>query len=199
MMKKPTTKCSRLRLFLALLFCSACVFAGPAETARADDAKLFFLSPTYSWYMPTSGKVKSAFGSSWEGFGVVLNMETFGWANKLQAGDFKLYPYFGYYHASEGPNEATIIPIGLEGRWGLEQSGAMKPYFGIGLAGYGVSLEDKAADVDTGWRGAFGGRVMIGADITKWFNVQASYNLVSDVKGYDLSGFGIQAKVNLYF
>lgn len=180
---------------MALLCCAACAFPG---TARADDARLFFLSPTYSWYFPSSGKAKSAFGSTWEGFGVALNMETFGWSNKLSSG-FRLHPYFGFYHSSERGNEAYVVPIGLEARWQLEEAGAMRPYFGIGLAGYGVSLEDKAADVDTGWRAAFGGRVMVGADITKWLNLQASYNVVSDVKGYDLSGFGIQAKINLYF
>lgn len=198
-MKKSATKFFHLRLLLTLLFCGACLFAGPTGSARADDASLFFLSPSYSLYFPSSGKVKSAFGSSWEGFGIVLNMESFGWTSKLRAGDFALHPYFGYYHSSEGANEATIIPIGLEARWGLDETGPMKPYFGIGLAGYGVSFEDKGAGVDTGWRGAFGGRIMVGADITKWFNLQASYNLISDVKGYDLSGFGVQAKVNLYF
>lgn len=186
-------------LLLAIVLAAAGIAASFPATASADDAKLFFLSPTYSWYFPTSSKVKNAFGSTWDGFGVALNMETFGWSNKLRLGDLQLHPFFGYYHASEGPNDAYIIPLGLEARWKLEESGPMAPYFGIGIAGYGVSLEDKGADVDTGWRGAFGGRVMIGTDITKWLNVQASYNLISEVKGYDLSGFGIQAKVNLYF
>ncbi len=186
-------------LLIAALLCAACLIAGSAGAARADDAKLFFLSPTYAWYFPTSSKAKNAFGSTWEGFGVTLNMETFGWTNTLRAGDFRLHPYFGYFHASEGPNDAYVIPVGLEGRWHLDQTGPVQPYIGLGVAGYAVSFEDKAADIDTGWRGAFGGRVMIGADITKWFNLQASYNLISEVKGYDLSGFAVQAKVNLYF
>ena len=187
-------------LSLAVLLTFACMLACSPGAARADDdASLFFLSPSYSWYMPTSGKVKDAFGSTWDGFGVVLNLESFAWTNMLRAGDFRLHPYFGYYRSTANGNEATLIPIGLEGRWSLAGTEHFRPYFGLGLSGYAVNLEDNSRGVDSGWRAAFGGRVMVGADLTRWFNLQASYNVVSDVKGYDLGGFGILAKINFYF
>lgn len=184
-----------LCLFAALSLFAA--FDSP-RAAHANDGSPFFLSPSYSWYFPTSGKVKNAFGNSWDGFGVVLNMESFGWSAKLSE-TLRLHPYFGFYHSDKGRNDAYLIPIGLEARWQREEIGVMRPYLGLGLAGYAVNLEDKGANVDTGWRGAFGGRIMVGADVTKWLNIQASYNVVSDVKDYDLSGFGIQAKINFYF
>jgi hypothetical protein len=190
---------SRKRKFfssLAAAFCLAAVFA---QAAFAED-KLFFLSPTAGWYFPTAGKTKDAFGDSWGGLGVTVNLEAFGWgASDWEETGFKLQPYFGYFHADKGNNDAHIIPLGLEARWNLGQWSVFSPYVGLGVAGYGVKFEDRAAGVDTGWRSAFGGRLMLGADVTRWFNIQAAYNLISDVEGYDFSGFSLRGKLKIYF
>lgn len=167
------------------------------DMARAAEDKPFILSPTVGWYFPTSSKTREAFGDSWGGIGVTLNMEAFNWSPGV--GNFSIAPYFGLYYTDHNDNDAYVIPVGLEARWNLTESGILKPYVGLGAAVYGVKFEDRDAGVDTGWRGAWGGRVMVGADITKWFNVQAAYNLVSDVKDYDLSGFSIQGKFKIYF
>lgn len=172
---------------------------GKPSPARAAEDRPFILSPTVGWYFPTSSKTRDAFGDSWGGLGITLNTEALGWDGRIGIGNLRLYPYFGLYYADHNDNDAYVIPVGLEAHWSLTESGIFKPYVGLGAAVYGVRFEDREAGVDTGWRGAFGGRVMVGADITKWFNVQASYNMVSDVKDYDLSGFSIQGKFKIYF
>jgi outer membrane protein W len=112
---------------------------------------------------------------------------------------FSFVPYFGLYHGEKRDNDAWIIPIGIQARWSLSEHGSLRPYVGIGIAGYGIKFEDRSAGVDTGWRSAFGGRFTLGMDITRWFNVEAAYNIVSEVKDYDLSGFSLQGKFRIYF
>jgi hypothetical protein len=171
-----------------------------AETAFAAGDKLFFLSPTVGWYFPTDSKTRSAFGNSWGSFGVAVNLEALGWdLFSWEAAGVKLSPYLQYFHADKGGNDAHIIPVGLDARWDFAQLGIVSPYVGLGVAAYGVRFEDREAGIDTGWRSAFGGHLLFGADITRWFNIEAAYNLISDVKGYDLSGFSLQGKFKIYF
>ena len=170
------------------------------DAVYADDgSSLFFLSPTYDWYFPADGQARDAFGSTWAGWGFALNnTEAFGWS-KFGLGDIALRPYVGYLHADEGNNDAEMVPIGIEARWGMPGNDFFKPYVGLGLSGYGIKFEDLDAGINTGWRGAYGGRFLLGVDISKWFNFQAAYSVVSDVEGYDLSGFSLQGKLKIYF
>ena len=190
-------------VFLLSLFliCAVCRFTGAVWADEGEkEKKPFFLSPTAGWYFPSSGKVKDAFGSSWGGFGVSINPEAFGWKRKEENTEgVRLSPYIGYFHADEGGNEAHIVPLGLEARWTLKEWDGARAYMGVGLAGYGIKFEDRRAGIDTSWRGAGGGRIMIGADISKWLTLDASYNAVSDVEGYNFGGFAVGAQVNLYF
>jgi hypothetical protein len=172
-------------------------FAAAPVGAAEDGKKLFFLSPTAGGYFPTDSKTREAFGSAWWGVGVTLNAETlFG---GFDAAGISFGPYFGLYHGENQDNDAWIIPLGLQARWNLSEQGGIRPYASVGVAGYGIKIEDRPAGVDTGWKGAFGGRFMLGMDITRWFNVEAAYNIVSEVKDYDLSGFSIQGKFRIYF
>lgn len=161
------------------------------ETRPGYAEKLFLLSPTVSGYFPTSGKTKDAFGSSWTGFGVALNLESLGW----NTSGWNLHPYTGYFHADEGNNDAHIIPLGLEFRKGLSEN----VYLGFGASVNAVKFEVRNRGIDTGWRGAVGARLGIGMNITRWLNVNAAYNFMSEVKDYDFSGFSVQGKINLYF
>jgi hypothetical protein len=192
------------RKIFAVFFCLLCLTAALAEAASAAEGRagdrLFLLSPTVNWYFPTAGKAKSAFGNSWNSFGIAVNLEALGWeASEWRAAGFEIHPYLGYFRANNGDNGADVIPLGLDARWKLAPWGVVNPYVGLGVAGYGVRLEDHDAEVDTGWKSAFGGRLTFGADITRWFNVQAAYNLISDVEGYDISGFSLQGKFKIYF
>jgi hypothetical protein len=72
-------------LFVILSAC-LCLFLFSCGTAFAEEEnkksrerKPFFLSPEVNWYLPTNGRVKNAFGSSWGGFGIGINPEAFGW------------------------------------------------------------------------------------------------------------------------
>jgi hypothetical protein len=190
----------RFHKICAAFFCLLCLSAVFAKEAFAAEGRLFFLSPTVSWYFPTDGKTKDAFGDSWSGWGVAVNLEALGWGlSGLEAAGLEFHPYLNYFHADKGGNDAHIIPLGLDARWNFGRWGVVSPYVGLGIAGYGIRFEDRDAGVDTGWRSAFGGRLMFGADITRWFNIQAAYNVISDVKGYDLSGFSLQGKFKIYF
>jgi hypothetical protein len=64
---------------------------------------------------------------------------------------------------------------------------------------YGVKFEDRAAGIDTGWKAAGGGRVMFRADMSRWLILEASYNAISEVRGYNFSGFAVGAKIKIYF
>ncbi|MDR2175995.1 MAG: hypothetical protein LBO82_08705 [Synergistaceae bacterium] len=197
---KKTLRSHKISVVLLCLLCLPLVFAEAAFAAENKGDSLFFLSPTYGWYFPASGKTKDAFGDSWGGWGIAVNLEALGWGTSgWEVAGLSLRPYFGYFHADKGDNDAHIIPVGIDARWDLMQLGVVSPYVGVGVAGYGIRFEDREAGVDTGWRGAFGGRLMFGADITRWFNIQAAYNLISDVEGYNLSGFSLQGKLKIYF
>lgn len=171
------------------LVLAVCLVLAWEKTCAAE--KLFILSPTYSGYFPSSGKTKDAFGSSWTGFGVALNLESLG----INTSVWGFHPYSGYFHADEGDNDAHIIPLGLEYRRGLSEN----IYFGIGASVNAVKFEVRDKGIDTGWRGAVGARLGLGMNVTKWFNIHAAYNFMSEVKDYDFSGFSIQGKVNFYF
>ncbi|MDR3231933.1 MAG: hypothetical protein LBT65_10880 [Synergistaceae bacterium] len=183
---------------LAVFLLCAIFATAPVGAANAaeDGGKLFFLSPAVSGYFPTSSKTRDAFGSSWWSIGVTLNMETL--VDGFAAGGFSFSPWFGLYHADKNDNDAWVVPVGLQVRWGLSGSGSVRPYAGVGVAGYGIRFEDRDAGVDTGWRGAWGGRFLLGMDVTRWFNVEAAYNFISEVKDYDLSGFSLQGKFKMY-
>jgi hypothetical protein len=178
------------------LLCTLFFMTTPAGAAEGEK-KPFFLSPAVSGYFPTDSKTRDAFGSAWWGIGVTLNTEAlFG---GFDSAGLSFAPYFGLYHGDKEDNDAWVIPLGIQARWTLSAQGSVKPYAGIGVAGYGIKFDDRPAGVDTGWRGAFGGRFMLGMDITRWFNVEAAYNIVSEVKDYDLSGFSIRGKFRIYF
>jgi hypothetical protein len=170
------------------------------EAEEKSEPRLFLLSPTVKWYFPTEQKTRDAFGSVWFGVGVSLNTEALGWGSLgFGTGGVRFYPYFGYFSSSHGDNDAHLIPLGLEARWNLAERGVLRPYLSVGLAGYGVKFEDREVGIDTGWKAAFGGRLMFGTDITKWFNLQVAYNILSDVQDYNFNGFSIQGKLRIYF
>jgi hypothetical protein len=181
----------------ALSFLCALFFMAACSEAAEDNKRLFFLSPTISGYIPVGSRARDAFGSSWWGLGVSLNMEAL--LGEADAANFSVSPYFGLYHGGKSGSDAWIIPVGVQVSWRLYAQGSLRPYAGIGVAGYGIKLEEPAAGADTGWKGAFGGRLVLGTDITRWFNVEAAYNVVSDVEGYDFSGFSLQGKLKIYF
>jgi hypothetical protein len=95
--------------------CVALLIISPAESAE-DDKKLFFLSPALTGYFPTNSSAKNAFGSSWWGVGVSLNMETL--TGGVDAVGLRLSPYFGLYHGEKHGNDAWIIPVGIQARLG---------------------------------------------------------------------------------
>jgi hypothetical protein len=117
----------------------------------------------------------------------------------IEAAGLRFTPYFGLYHGEKHDNDAWIVPLGIQARWGLSEHGSLRSYAGVGVSAYGIKFDDRSAGVDTGWKSAFGGRFMLGMDITRWFNVEAAYYIVSDVKDYDLSGFSLQGKFKIYF
>jgi hypothetical protein len=190
----------RKGIWLGIILLYAMFFTTLPARAAEDGKKLFFLSPTAGGYFPTDSKTRDAFGSAWWGVGVALNMETlFDGGGGFDAAGLSFTPYFGLYHGDRDDNDAWILPLGIQARWNLSAQGSVRPYAGIGIAGYGIKFEDRPAGVDTGWKGAFGGRFMLGMDISRWFNVEAAYNVISEVKDYNLSGFSIQGKFKIYF
>jgi hypothetical protein len=185
--------------FCLLLFCCGTAFAEEGAEEKPK-RKPFFLTPNAGVYLPTHGKTKDAFGSSWTGLGVGVNPEAFGWDEPdFEIGGVALSPYFGYFNTKERGNDAHIIPIGVETRWVFGNDEAFKPYVGLGLSVSAVKFEDRDAGVKTGWKVAPGGRILLGSEFNKWLNIHASYNLMSDVKGYNFSGFSIEAEITFYF
>jgi outer membrane protein W len=123
-----------------------------------------------------------------------------GWENPdFKLGGIALSPFFGYYNSEKRGNNAHIIPIGMEALWELGDDKNFRPYAGLGLSLSAVKFEDRDAGVKTGWKAVLGGRIVLGADINKWLNIQASYSLMSDIAGYNFSGFSIGAGITFYF
>ena len=176
--------------------------ADGSDVKAVREPSLFFLSPSFGLYFPTSGKTKDAFGDSWSAFGVSLNLGALtGKSLVVRTGSVELRPFFGYISGEEGDNDIKIIPIGLESRWHLYTNDTVRLYTGVGFSLSLMKFDIPESNIDTSWRGALGGRIMLGADVTKWLNLQAAYNLinVSRVEGYNFNGFSLRARINLYF
>lgn len=171
-----------------------------AQTKPEREPRLFLLSPSAGWYFPTDSKTKDTFGNTWTAFGVSLNLGALkGTEMIVRTGGFELRPFFGYISQEHNNNDIKIIPIGLESRWQLYKNDNFRFYSGLGLSVNFVKFDIPSENIDISWRGALGGRVLLGADVTKWLNIQATYNIVDTVECYDFDGFHLRARINLYF
>lgn len=196
-----------LFLLFTLIFCLAAapLTAADLETAaNADNGKaekkLFFLSPSASYFFPSSGKTRDTFGSSWGGVGVALNPEALGWETpRLKTAGITLTPFIGYSYAKEGDNKAYIIPVGVATGWTLKEGKHYRTSIGLGLSANGVRVKVPDEGINSDWKVALGGRVTLAYSLAKWLDLTAGYSLMTDVEGYSFNGFTIGAKVNFYF
>ena len=170
------------------------------ETKPEREPRLFFLSPAAGWYFPTDSKTKDTFGNTWTSFGISLNLGALkGTEMIVRTGGFELRPFFGYISQEHNNNDIKIIPVGLESRWQLYKNDSFRFYSGLGMSVNFVKFDIPSENIDISWRGVVGGRLLLGADVTKWLNIQATYNIVDKVEGYDFNGLNLRARINLYF
>lgn len=173
---------------------------GEEQEEQQKEKKIFFLSPAVGYFIPSSGKTRDAFGSSWGGFYVSVNPESFGWKSPhVKAGDMELTPYIGFTYAKRGDNKAYIIPVGVATSWKLKEGKNYATSLSIALAANGVRVKVPDEDINSDWKVAAGARVTLGYSLAKWLELSAGYSFMTKVEGYDFNGLSIGAKVNFYF
>jgi hypothetical protein len=84
-----------------------------------------------------------------------------------------------------------MAPVGVSYRRALSQNVAFGPYIGASADLFLTQIRDDSDGIISRVRGAGGGSVFIGTRFSHSAYVQARYFLVSDVRGFDLSGVNL--------
>lgn len=165
----------------------------------------------YSAYLPTSQKVRAAFGSQWSAFGPGFGPTFAPYGARAK----NIQPDFGILQSKQDPkageNFALIFFVGAGQRRALRKSTDLQvdengiptrinvrsnvPYFGWSANFMFSSIEQGPAndrDISLG----FSGSVIVGYTISKNALVEARYRQTSTQNGFDFSGtelrFGIR-------
>ena len=170
------TKCT-LTLFLLLVLCGG-AYADQRESAIALSFGAFF---------PQSSPVRDSFGSTWSR--VSLNLID---VNKPQKWMFS--PEIGSYRLS-GSTNAQLYPVTVGFERGLNHSSKAQPYVtlragpyfghvsGAGLSESNVGLNANAA---------------VGVVFARRYDVEARYDLFSQIAGYNFDGLSLSAGIRLF-
>lgn len=137
-----------------------------------------------SFYLPTSGRVRSLFGSDWVGVGPAFSPVSI-----AQKTAFR--PDVDFLSQSKHGNDALLVFAGGEvvrafGR----PNGIFLPYAGAGAGLLYADVDADSADVSY-TRLTFAGSAFVGTRLTRNAYVEARYRFVPSMEGLDFSGTSI--------
>lgn len=160
----------------------------PTKSAReARRRNRFRVGPELSLFLPSSGKTRDAFGSSWFGIGA-----GFGSIRRTaQKGELGAEIYL--LNHSRDDADAWLVPVGLAYRHPLGAGLRGGPYVGGAVDLLITDLHSPADGVD--WKLRLGGSVspIIGTPFGNSGYLEARYLLTSKVAGFNLSGLSLTA------
>lgn len=150
----------------------------------------FRIGPEVGVYLPTDGTVRDRFGKSWLSLG--LGFGSF--ANVTDKGGLGFDLSLQYQ--KHGDNRVFLLPAGLGYRVALSQTDGSKgfvPYAGITGDVYFADIRAVQDNVHSGFHESGGGSLLLGANLGTSANVEARYQFVGRIKGYDFSGLSLTA------
>jgi len=146
----------------------------------------FYIGPEVGVFLPTSSKTSNRFGSTWYSLGLAIGPVS----NVPQGGAFSFD--FGVQYQSRSGNHVLLVPLGAEYRIPLSQATSAQPYAGVTADAYIVNLKSSVDNV-SGTQLTGGASALIGLNVGKNTNIEARYQFVSSVKGFDFSGLSLSA------
>lgn len=160
----------------------------PTKSAReAKRRNRFRIGPELSLFLPSSGKTRDAFGSSWFGIGAGL-----GSIRRTKPGG-ELGAEIYLINHSDDDADAWIVPIGLAYRHPLGAGRHGGPYAGAAVDMLVTDLH--SPDDNVKWKlrlGAAAGPI-IGTPFGNSGYLEARYLVTSKVAGFSLSGLSLTA------
>ena len=160
----------------------------PQGNQPAKPRQRFTLGPEVGFYLPSSGRTREAFGSTWFNYGISFRpIELIPQKGRLS---FDL----NIVSTSGSGRRALLIPASIIYKRALTNGEPGKGFRLYTGASAGLLIADLRSDnhnVHSGFRGGAAGSLLLGTTITTKAFVEVRYNLFSKIKGYDLSGFGI--------
>ncbi|MBC8101973.1 MAG: hypothetical protein H7Z41_05235 [Cytophagales bacterium] len=160
----------------------------PQPQKKATKRRRPRIGPQVGFYIPTNGRTRDRFGSSWFniGFGVGNISDIY------RTGHFTLdVDFISNYRSGE---RILIVPIGAAYTFGLgKQSGANSAYAGVSADLVVVSLRSDADNLPTRTSLTGGGAIYIGTRFSEAGYLEARYNAIGRVRGFELSGLNLTA------
>lgn len=151
----------------------------------------FRIGPELGVFLPTSSKVRDRFGDAWFTFGLGL-----GPVERLVKPDLFEFD-FGLSYRRNDDNHVLLIPVGVKyihalsatnGELGQAQT---TPYVGAAADLYLADVRSQPDNVKSGLTTGVGASVLAGVAFSGSAHVEARYQFVSNIRGFDFSGFSL--------
>ena len=158
-----------------------------AEPSQSEPSNHFYIGPEVGVFFPTSSKTSNRFGSAWYSLGLAL-----GPVSSVSTSGSLSFD-FGLQYQSRSGNHVLLVPLGAEYRIGLSQrTASAQPYAGVAADLYIVNVKSGEDNVNA-TEATGGASALIGLNVGKNTNLEARYQFVSSVKGFDFSGLSLSA------
>lgn len=159
---------------------------------RTSTQGILSLAPRTGYFVPSSAKTKDRFGDSW---GLLTLDVKLGLSKDI---DNRNQLYLGteniYVARKNNNGHLYSIPVGVRFTHRLSDD-ASAAYIGFGAAQYFVDIESKQDNINANWHNTFGGNVFIGKRIGRNGFVQANYDIIRDIEGFNVSGLNISTGI----
>lgn len=159
----------------------------PGTTSSPSPRPRWRIGPDIGTYLPTSARTRDRFGSAWLilGFGVG-NVSDIHPSHRVS---FDL----NVLGASRSGERVLLVPFGLSYSVALgPETAATVPYAGISADGAVVDLRSDRDHLPSRTSLTGGGSLFVGTRFSQTGYVEARYNALGAVRGFDLSGITLR-------
>ncbi len=140
--------------------------------------------------LPTSAKVRDRFGNGWAGFGFSIG-------NSRCPSCPKLGLDFDIISRASGSNFVYLVPVGLSYVYPFPATATVVPYAGIGADLVFSDIRSVPDNVHAAVRLGTEIGVIAGIAFYRNWQLQARYNFLSPLAGFDFSGLSLSASMTL--
>ena len=155
-----------------------------AQTKKKGMLAIF---PSASLYYPTNSKTTDRFGSGWGNIGLSLKLTT----------NYEAQDQFGVgienIRRSNDNGHLCITPVTFNYTHHLSKIKGLTPYVGAGISSVFASVMSRQDKIDTGTRLLPAGSLYAGVRFGRTGYIQATYNSVSRIRDFNLSGVSVTA------
>jgi hypothetical protein len=159
----------------------------PSEESEGRQKRLRF-GPQVGIYLPTDARARDRFGTSWSNVGFGIGNISDIHQNRRLALDIS------FISNSRGDSKVFLAPIGLAYSIGLgNQTRSTAAYTGISANLVIASLRSDSDNLPTRTNVTGGAAVFLGNRFSESGYIEARYNAMGKVRGFDLSGINLTA------